>query len=94
VCWDCNEDKSYFLNKYNKKQIKFKDFIKELTAYLWDWEGYIGIIIDDKFSVFSTYPSHGFTVIDINGTIKISELTDFTTSIIELVNIYGNTILY
>lgn len=102
---NCNEDENYFLyflNKYNKKQIKFKDFIKELTAYLWDWEGYIGIIIDDKFSVFSTYPSNAFTVIDINhlnGTIKISELTDFTsfnftTPIIKLVNIYGNTILY
>ena len=74
--------------------------VKELTAYLWDWEGYIGIIIDDKFSVFSTYPSDGFTVIDINhfnGTIKISELTDFTnfhiTPIIELLKDYGDIIL-
>lgn len=31
--YNCNENKTYFLNKYNKNQISLKIFIKELTSY-------------------------------------------------------------
>src|SRR6202035_532339 len=94
TCWglgDCIKGETF--NKY-KNKIKFKDFIEVITIFCVDFEGSIGVIIDNKFAVCSTWPG-GFTVIDINhldGSVKISELTDFTkfhiTPIIELLKEY------
>jgi hypothetical protein len=99
TCWglgDCI--KGQLFNKY-ENEIKFKVFIEVITIFCVDFEGSIGVIIDNKFAVCSTWGG-GFTIVDINhlnGSVKISELTDFTnfhiTPIIELLKDYGDIIL-
>lgn len=99
TCWNIGKcNKNNYFSKYN--QIKFKHFIKEITYQCIDFEGAIGIIIDNKFAFCCTWPG-GFTVININhldGSVKISELIDFTifkkiTPVVNLIKDYGNIIL-
>jgi len=92
--------KNIFFDKY-EKLIKFKNFVKIITYLCIDFEGTIGIVIDNNFAFCCTWPG-GFTIMNINhlnGTVEISKLTDFTifgkiTSIIDLIKNYGDIILF